>query len=94
MFGLRVKDVNFAMKIFRRTMLRSISLRSEGAFINAEFLAKARKCGYSIKEVPIEYTLRSYGVSTLSKSGVIIKVLSEMIRYFPEIYFYSPNKLL
>jgi len=88
-FRLNVKDVNFALKIFKRELLNNMQLKSEGSFINAEFLAKAKKLGFSIKEVNIEYNPRTYGVSRLSTPSVIAKILYEMIKFYPEIRLFS-----
>lgn len=93
-FRLKVKDVNFALKIFRREVLNEIELKSEGSFINAEFLAKAKKLGHSIKEVEVEYKPRTYGISRLSTPGVILKILYEMFKFYPEIKFFSQKKAM
>ncbi|MFA5156884.1 MAG: glycosyltransferase [Candidatus Omnitrophota bacterium] len=93
-FKTRVKDVNFALKIFKRKILNEIKLKSEGSFINAEFLAKARKLGYSIKEVEIDYTPRTYGISRLSTPPVICKVLYEIVKFYPEIIRFSKKKAI
>lgn len=88
-FRLGIKDINFALKIFKREVLNDIQLKSEGSFINAEFLAKAKKLEFSIKEVNIGYNLRTYGVSRLSTPSVIGKILYEMIKFYPEIRLFS-----
>src|SRR5665647_507860 len=41
-FGLRVRDVDCACKLFRRTALRGIHVESGGAFFSAELLIKLR----------------------------------------------------
>jgi|GEM_PF-312802 len=93
-FRLEVKDVNFALKIFRQDILSDIKLKSEGSFINAEFLAKAKRIGLSIKEVNVEYNLRAYGVSRLSTLSVIGKILYEMIKFYPEIRLFSKKSAI
>ncbi len=92
-FGIKIRDVNFALMIFRREVLRNIELRSEGSFINAEFLAKARRIGYSIREVAVTYQPRTYGVSRLSSIPVIFKILFEMVKFYPEIKLLSQKKV-
>jgi glycosyltransferase involved in cell wall biosynthesis len=78
LFGLRVKDVNFSFKLFRRSLLERFPLQSEGSFIDAEFLIRARNAGASIIQIGVDYFPRSRGVSTLSSPGVIVKIVREM----------------
>lgn len=93
LFGLRVKDVNFSMKIFKKNVLDSFNLKSEGSFISAEVLIKAQYMRYKIIEVPVSYFPRYWGTSRLSTSRVIIKVIYEMIKFFPEIIFLRTKML-
>lgn len=81
LFGLKVRDVNFAFKLFKREMLNKITLHSEGSFIDAELLIEARRFGYRIKEIGLMYYPRSAGESKLSGLGVIMKILGEMREY-------------
>jgi glycosyltransferase involved in cell wall biosynthesis len=80
-FGLKVKDVNFAFKLFRREILDHMTLESEGSFIDAELLIEASRRGYRIKEYGLKYYPRIAGVSTLSGLNIILKILSEMRGY-------------
>jgi glycosyltransferase involved in cell wall biosynthesis len=84
-FGLRIKDVNFSFKLFRRELLSKLELKSEGSFIDAEFLVRARKAGASIIQIGVDYFPRSRGVSTLSSPGVILTILREMARLYREL---------
>jgi glycosyltransferase involved in cell wall biosynthesis len=84
-FSLPIKDVNFSFKLFRRELLGKIELRSEGSFIDAEFLVRARKAGASIIQIGVDYFPRSRGVSTLSSPGVILKILREMAQLYREL---------
>ena len=85
-FGLRVRDVNFAFKLFRRSLLSQIILTSEGSFIDAELLLEMRRVGALISEIGLDYYPRVAGVSTLASNGVILKILREMLSYRLEAY--------
>ena len=81
LFGLNVRDVNFAFKLFRRSVLERISLQSEGSFIDAELLIETHKAGFRIAELPLRYFERTAGVSTLGSGSVVVKILHEMADY-------------
>ena len=81
LFGLNVRDVNFAFKLFRRSILERICLQSEGSFIDAELLIETHKAGFRIAELPLRYFERTAGVSTLASGSVVVKILHEMADY-------------
>jgi glycosyltransferase involved in cell wall biosynthesis len=85
LFGLKVRDVNFAFKLFRRSVLDRIALQSEGSFIDAEFLLRARKAGCPIIQIGLDYFPRTRGLSTLASFGVIATILREMARQWREL---------
>jgi len=85
LFGLRVKDVNFAFKLFERALLERFELKSEGSFIDAEFLIRARKAGAQVIQIGVDYFPRSRGQSTLANPRVILKILREMLGMWPEL---------
>jgi glycosyltransferase involved in cell wall biosynthesis len=85
LFGLRIKDVNFCFKLFRRSLLERIALRSEGSFIDAEFLIRARNAGATVIQMGVDYFPRTRGVSTLSSPGVILGILKEIARLRREL---------
>jgi glycosyltransferase involved in cell wall biosynthesis len=80
-FGLKVRDVNFAFKLFRRELLELIRIGSEGSFIDAELLLEARRAGARIAEIGLNYYPRVAGTSTLARPSVVLKLLGEMLRY-------------
>lgn len=80
-FGLNVRDVNFSFKLFRRSLLRKIALRSEGLFINAELLIQAKKLGYFPIEVGFKYYPRLARKSSRENWQIILGVLKEMAYY-------------
>ena len=79
LFGLAIKDVNFSFKLFKRELLGRFTLKSDGSFIDVEFLCRARKAGAHIIQMGVDYFPRSRGVSTLSSPAVIVKILREML---------------
>lgn len=90
-FDIKVKDVNFAMKIFKRNILNKLDLKSEGSFINAEFLIKATYSNYKIAEIPIKYLPRKFGRSKLSSPRVVLKIICEIIKLYSNISSLKAN---
>jgi glycosyltransferase involved in cell wall biosynthesis len=82
LFGLKVRDVNFSFKLFKREIFQQIVLKAEGSFIDAELLIETYKKGYVIREVGLNYYPRVAGVSTLASNAVIKKILVEMWEYY------------
>jgi hypothetical protein len=62
-----------------------VQLKSEGSFIDAELLARARTQGAEIIQFGVDYFPRTRGVSTLSSPAVILKMLSEMLSLGAEL---------
>ena len=85
LFGLRIRDVNFAFKLLRRPLLQRFELRSEGSFIDAELLLRARKAGAVMIQMGLDYFPRTRGRSKLSSLGVIAAILREMAGQWREL---------
>lgn len=86
LFGLRLRDINFSFKLFRRSLLERIELRSEGSFIDAEFLVRARNAGARVIQMGVDYFPRARGRSTLASPFVILVILAEMARLAPGLW--------
>ncbi len=80
LFGLRVRDVNFAFKLFRRELVTEPP-RSEGSFIDAELLLEATRRNWRIDEVGLRYQVRQAGTSNIGGPGVVPKIIRELRDY-------------
>lgn len=78
LFGLKIRDIDCAFKLFRRDMVQKLRLRSKGAMINAEMLIRLQRKGIEVKEVPVSHLPRKHGSPTGAKPSVILRALSEM----------------
>ena len=86
LFGLHLRDVNFAFKLFRLEALRKLDLKSEGSFIDAEILIRALRQKMRIVQIGVDYFPRTRGSSTLTSLPVVLRMLKEMIRLSPELH--------
>lgn len=85
LFGLRIRDVNFAFKLFRRSLLDRITLRSAGSLIDAELVVRASRAGASVIQIGVDYFPRTRGVSKLSSGRVIALILRELWTLWKEL---------
>jgi glycosyltransferase involved in cell wall biosynthesis len=91
MLGIRVRDVNFACKLINQQVLKSIDIKSEGSFIDAEILAKAERRGFKIIQVGLDFFPRTVGLSTLSSLKTIRRMLGEIFSQFRAIRRLKPD---
>lgn len=85
LFGLRVRDVDCAFKIYRAEILKSLDLSSDSIFISAEALIKAAQRGCVIREVGVTHFPRIAGTQTGNSPGTLVRALGEFVRYGPGI---------
>jgi glycosyltransferase involved in cell wall biosynthesis len=85
LFGLRVRDLDCAFKLFRREVIEHISIDSIGAFVNSEILLRATRKGYTIKEVPVSHFPRLNGKAKGARPRIIVKALHELSKMYREL---------
>ena len=66
LLGTRVRDVDCALKVFRRDALAGLLPESRGFFVNTEMLTRARQLGLEVAEVPVAHRPRAGGASKVS----------------------------
>ncbi|HEY7523644.1 MAG TPA: glycosyltransferase family 2 protein [Candidatus Limnocylindrales bacterium] len=76
-FGLRVRDVDCACKLFRREALEGIRVESGGAFFSAELLIKLRESGRSVVEVGVPHHPRTAGSPTGARPSVVGRAVKD-----------------
>ena len=79
-FGLRVRDVDCACKLFRREALENVAIESGGAFFSAELLIKLRAAGRTIVEVGVPHHPRTAGSATGAKPSVVFRAVRDFWR--------------
>jgi glycosyltransferase involved in cell wall biosynthesis len=76
-FGLRVRDVDCACKLFRRQALEGLAVESGGAFFSAELLIKLRVAGRSVAEVGVPHHPRTAGSPTGARPAVVLRAVRD-----------------
>jgi glycosyltransferase involved in cell wall biosynthesis len=76
-FGLKIRDVDCACKVFRRESLDGIAVESGGAFFSAELLIKLRASGRNIVEVGVPHHPRTAGSPTGAKPRVVFRAMRD-----------------
>lgn len=80
-FGVRVRDVDCAFKLYDGRFFREHRLETRGAMINTEILYKLKRAGYSWTEVGVHHLPRQAGKATGAKPIVILRAFRELFTY-------------
>jgi glycosyltransferase involved in cell wall biosynthesis len=85
LFGLKIRDLNCAFKMYKKAVIKSIPMKSNLAFINSEILIRARKKGFTIKEVGVTHYPRKWGTQTGANLKVITGTFHELFTLRKEL---------
>ena len=80
-FGIRVRDVDCAFKLFHAEFFRKNQLETRGAMINAEILYRLKRSGGTYTQLAVRHLPRTSGKATGAKVSVILRALREMFFY-------------
>ena len=86
-YGLPVRDVDCACKLFRRDALSGIRLESGGAFLSAELLVKMRARGRRIVEVGVPHHPRTAGRASGANPRVVLRAVRDFWRLRLRLWF-------
>jgi len=81
LFGLRLRDINSGLKIYKKKVLEGLNLRSRSPFIDVEIFVEAAKRGFVIKQYGLIFELRTGGVSSISRMSVVARTFRDMLSY-------------
>jgi glycosyltransferase involved in cell wall biosynthesis len=80
LFRFKYKDIDCGFKLFTREGLNKIlPLKSEGAMITTEILAKAKKAHLKITQVEVNHYPRLYGNQSGGNPRVILRAVKESL---------------
>ncbi|MDP9366959.1 MAG: glycosyltransferase family 2 protein, partial [Chloroflexota bacterium] len=90
LFGVHLRDIDCAFKVFRGDLIRSMDLSAPGALINTEIQAKARRQGATLQQVGVHHYPRVAGTATGGSWRVIIRAMWETIVLWWRMHSYHP----
>lgn len=81
LFGLKIRDVNSGFKIYKKSSLEGLELKSESPFIDVEIFVEALKRDFRIRQFGLVFELRTKGKSTIARPDVIARTFWDMLAY-------------
>ena len=84
-FRLWLRDIDCAFKIFPRRLFDEIEMKSMGALIDTEVLARAKRLGYTIGQVGVHHYARTAGEQSGANLRVILRAFGELFKLRGEI---------
>ena len=80
-FGIKVRDIDCAFKIFRADYFRNYKLEARGAMLLTEVVYKFVRAGYTYAQIGVRHLPREGGKGTGAKPAVILCAFREMFFY-------------
>jgi glycosyltransferase involved in cell wall biosynthesis len=78
LLGVRVRDVDCGLKLFKRQILQGIELQAKGAMISAELMAQLVGRGAKVCEVEVSHLPRLTGEQSGANLAVILQAFKEL----------------
>ncbi|MHC4124173.1 MAG: glycosyltransferase family 2 protein, partial [Planctomycetota bacterium] len=85
LFKMNVKDIDCAFKLYKREIFDDIEMKSGGALIDAEILARAVRKGYTITQKGVHHYPRKAGEQTGANLKVILRAFVELFKLYNQI---------
>lgn len=82
LFGLKIRDLDCAFKLFHRQAIKDLDIKSGGATFTLELMARLKKNGYEFVEVGVSHRSRQKGQQTGANLKVIFRAFREMMSLY------------
>ena len=87
----RVRDIDCALKVFRREALERILPETNGFFVNTEMLTRARQLHLRIAEVGVRHRPRARGASKVSMADIPRTLNALLPFWWMKVMFPAPD---
>jgi glycosyltransferase involved in cell wall biosynthesis len=77
-FGLHMRDIDCAFKLYKREVFDQMPLRSTGALIDTEVMARATRKGCRIVQRGVHHYPRTAGMQTGANLRVVLRAFVEL----------------
>jgi glycosyltransferase involved in cell wall biosynthesis len=85
LFGMKVRDVDCAFKLYKREIFDNIRMSSSGALIDAEILARAVRRGYRLTQRGVHHYPRVAGKQSGASPRVVLRAFKELFRLYGQV---------
>ena len=85
LFGLRITDMDCGFKLFRKAVLDGLELRSGGAMITTELMARLAGRGARICQVDVTHLPRATGEQSGNSPKAILKAFQDLFKLYREL---------
>ncbi len=85
LFGMKIKDMDCAFKLYKRKIFDEITLKSTGALINTEIFARFNNKGYKVYQLGVHHYPRTAGTQTGANIKVILRAFKELFALYKQI---------
>jgi glycosyltransferase involved in cell wall biosynthesis len=85
LFGMKIRDIDCAFKLYKREIFDKIKLLSTGALIDTEVLARAIRNGCTITQIGVHHYPRKAGKQTGANLAVILRAFRELLKLRSQI---------
>lgn len=86
LFGVWYKDIDCGFKLFKKEVVAKVwPLVTESAITETEFIVRAKKANFKIKEIGVDHLPRLEGIQTGGQFKIILRAVKEALSLFWKI---------